>query len=426
LALLAFLLFAQVAVADGLEREMLKQAPRLLEQLRKKGYQNVGVLKFRVQKGKGSLSDSAGPINLTAARCLELALVLANDVEKPLGIIQDASAVAARLRGASYLTEAGRRKLFAARYPLAWGNQQVAADAFLTGVVRIKSKLKDLTVDIQAFGKAGGAPRRVAQFTATMSAAGLAESGESFLLRGAFEGGKVEVVEAKAVQVAARVKSGEAKYPLADSAAPVALEIYYGRKQVEVKTQNGQARIREPRRGQKVTFVLRRRVRSKERYGVVLKVNGENTLYRQRLKDVECRKWILDPGDPPSAIEGFQKDGKTAGEFRILSRAESKDQEVYYGEDVGTISLVVFREQRDRNRSGGDLSYEAEDLAVLQRGLFPRKKPLNLAALQFQLREDGSRGLIGEGEKVESKVRHVSFTPDPVPVMTATITYYRP
>jgi hypothetical protein len=33
---------------------------------------------------------------------------------------------------------------------------------------------------------------------------------------------------------------------------------------------------------------------------------------------------------------------------------------------------------------------------------------------------------IGEGERVESKVRQVPFTPDPVPVMTATITYYRP
>ena len=47
----------------------------------------------------------------------------------------------------------------------------------------------------------------------------------------------------------------------------------------------------------------------------------------------------------------------------------------------------------------------------------------------FRLREGGrgeSRGLIGEGQRIGAAVRPIEFQPDPTPVMSATITYYRP
>jgi hypothetical protein len=63
----------------------------------------------------------------------------------------------------------------------------------------------------------------------------------------------------------------------------------------------------------------------------------------------------------------------------VLSRAESKKDEIYYGADVGTIALVVFREKR-----GGDdklLSEDEEDRAAVYRGALPTARPPNLGAL---------------------------------------------
>ena len=37
-----------------------------------------------------------------------------------------------------------------------------------------------------------------------------------------------------------------------------------------------------------------------------------------------------------------------------------------------------------------------------------------------------TRGLIGEGQKVVSRVRTDTFNPDPTPVMSVTISYYQP
>jgi hypothetical protein len=62
-----------------------------------KKYRNVGVLKFLVaREGKKDFSDNAGTLNMLLARRLEVALVLANDRKNLLGIIRNASAVAAR------------------------------------------------------------------------------------------------------------------------------------------------------------------------------------------------------------------------------------------------------------------------------------------------------------------------------------------
>jgi hypothetical protein len=69
---------------------------------------------------------------------------------------------------------------------------------------------------------------------------------------------------------------------------------------------------------------------------------------------------------------------------------------------------------------------ETEDLGALTRGIVPAKTPRDLSALLAQLRESGRRGLVVEGEKAESKVQRVKFTPDPVPVMSATNRYYKP
>ena len=88
----------------------------------------VGVLKFLGAKDGGNLSDNLGTVNTLLARRLEVALVLANDPRNPIGIIDDASAVAARTPGANHRTPDGRKALFGAKYKLAWGDPQGARE----------------------------------------------------------------------------------------------------------------------------------------------------------------------------------------------------------------------------------------------------------------------------------------------------------
>jgi hypothetical protein len=428
---LAALILALLAGGPGaageetIDAALLRRAPRVLGYLKEHGHRKVGVLKFRVQKGGEPVSDRVGTLNLDLAARLEVALVLTTNIQAPLGIIHDASAVAAKIPGANHLTEPGRRALFAARYPLAWGGEQVEPDAFLTGVARLGPDLKTVTVSFLAFGRNSGKLEEVADFTATTDPPTLTAAGESFVLtRGLFDGGQVKLINA--VESALKVKTGQAVNPLQSAEAPVTLEIYYDGRRVPLEIQGGQARVREPREGQKVTFVLRKTDATPDRYGVVLMVNGENTLYRERLAPLHCQKWVLGPEQRAIPIAGFQVGEGRAEAFRVLSRAESARSLMDYGSDVGTISLVVFREASGRG-APLTLDEEAEDLEAVERAALPAKPPENLSALRLQLHQGSlNRGLIVEGPQIGAAIRRVEFRPDPTPMMSATITYYRP
>lgn len=141
--------------ADELERQLIHAAPALLKFAQEKGYKNVGVLKFRIKKGDRPGTDRAGTLNTNLALRTELALILANSVREPLGIVHDASAVAAKIPGASHLTQEGRQKLFTAKYPLAWGTESVEPDAFFTGAVAMDADLSSMTVALVAFDRSG-------------------------------------------------------------------------------------------------------------------------------------------------------------------------------------------------------------------------------------------------------------------------------
>jgi hypothetical protein len=409
---------------------LLKNAPKVIRYLKDHGYKNVGVLKFRVKNGEQPISDHVGPLNLNLADRLEIALVLADDVRKPIGIIHGASAVAATLPGANHLSKVGRQALFRGRYPLAWGNQDVEVDAFLTGVVVVDSDLHQMTIGIGAFGKDGEALDRVVEFQATTDASALVEVGESFLIRGAFDSGRTEVVrEREVVTTAARVKAAQETNPLQDPEAPVALEVYYNNQRVPLRLRDGKALIPEPGEGQAVVLVLRKVDKTPGKYGVVLSVNGENTLYKERLSPLRCWKCILSPDTTSITIRGYQTGDRTGEAFRVLSPTESRANLMNYGADVGMISMVVFREARGKKKPIA-LDDEAEDLAALTGGRYPKKPPENLAALKFQLRSgagnSSNRGLIAQGKEIGARIRRLQFQPDPTPVMSTTLTYYRP
>jgi hypothetical protein len=431
-----------VAGAGTLNEELLRSAPRVLDYLKAHGFKTVGVLKFRVQDAQGSVSDRVGPLNLNLATRLELALVLTTDIQNPLNVIRDASSVAARLPGVNHLTPDGRRALFDGRYRLAWGDTEMAADAFLTGVVAVGPDLHELTVAILGFGRESTVLEPIVRFTAALDPPVLVDLGESFLTRGMFDGGRIAQAPAQVIDSAVRVREGAQTHPLFDPSAPVTLEILYDDRPVALETRDGTAFVREPREGQAVTMVLRKRDATAIRYGVVLAVNGENTLFKERTSPLTSSKWVLSPEVPEIRVRGYQSKEREAEAFRILSPKDSKRDLVSYGPDAGTIQLVVFREEPTPGRSTTSSELEPsqapeaapraepEDLAVLNHGIFPQGQPASLAALRAQLpvsaNAPANRGLIRQGTAFASTISRVAFRPDPTAVLSAKIIYYRP
>ncbi len=370
LGMSALLLAPAAQAQDSLERGLLGQAPTLIKYFKDKGYKNVGVLKFLVSREGQAFSDNVGTLNLLAARRLELALILANDPQLPVGIISNASDVARKITGANHLSKEGRERLFTGQYPLAWGTDKVQPDAFVTGTTEVSKDLRTLIFSLFCFDRTTNKLVPVGEdFKVANTTNRLSETGDSFVLRGVFDDGDTEIVKAKnqdkAYQEAVKVQQDQAKHPGQYEDLPVLLEVRYANKKIPLEFTGGKAFIPEPREGQSVEFGLKHDG-SKNRYGVVLKVNGENTLGKERLPDLTCRKWVLEPGLGPWAIRGYQV-GDELEKFRVASIAESKQREIHYGHDVGTITMTVFREQKIKGRPKLILDEKAAYETILQK-----------------------------------------------------------
>ncbi|QDU76775.1 hypothetical protein Pan97_38320 [Bremerella volcania] len=430
--------------ADDLEKQLLKQGPLIMEQLKLRGYKNVGVLKFRVKKGNEDSSDAVGTLNLRLTKKLELALVVANDARNPMGLVGDASKVAAQIPGASHLSTEGRKKLFSREYPLAWGEEEVVPDAFLTGVALISSDLRTITVGILGFDQTSDSLFPVAKFQATPDLEDLLDSGESFTVRGVFDDGSLAMTQEErkdkateeALTTSLTVKQEtedksepfESKvHPLNSSDAPVELEIRYDNQVQDIEFRDGAAFVAEPQEGQTVMLVIRRKSNN-NRLGLVLKVNGENTLGRETVADAQAKTWVLEPDRKEWGFQGYYDSANNTMErFKVLSQAESKAKEIDYGEFVGSISVSIFPEQKVKPKVSTELlTDEGEDFQILTQGDFPSEKPSNLGALKQQLAQNVTRGLISNGETEGQTLGTTKFVKDSIPIMTATVKYYSP
>ena len=428
--------------AQTITEGMQKQLPSIIKFLNEKNLKNVGVLKFRVTKANTSeASDSVGPMNSLLADRLELGLILANPFEESqqLNIIEGASDQVAKINGANHLDESGRQKLFDHNYTLAWGDEKVNADAFITGGVRIRRDNVSAKVILLYVSKDGGEIQPIGKpFDAKLDPQSLSESGSSFVLRGAFDKApsktafkqtqkqKHEAIKKEVV----RIKSQQTSFPLNDSSAPMSLEIRYDGQVVPVEMRGGEAFVREPREGQIVELVLIRNPSANGRLGAVLKVNGENTLYRSTVRDFDGPKWIFSPEHKRTMVKGYQIDKNRVDKFKILSDEESKLRAMDYGRNVGQIQLTVFPEMTGPDPNEFILDEDEEDLVAMFRGVHPRQQPKNLGALKHQIRLAGksgpqTRGLIVGGESANNKINIVKFKPDPTPLMSVTITYYK-
>jgi hypothetical protein len=421
------------AAPETLEQAFVRQGKALIQHCKAKGYKNVGVLKFQVNTDGKSWSDNVGTMNMLLANRLEVALVMGNEARAPVGVIRNASAVAARTKGANHLSEEGRQALFEASYPLAWGNSQVKADAFITGAAALSPNRKTLVVQLVVIDRQ---ENKLAPFGKKLSvrneASKLAEMGQSFAIRvrGAFDDDKKDGEEAtyakesKALdQAAAYAKTQPSDTP---AAQPVQLAVYYNGKRVPMKRQGNKFVIPEPSENTRVKLLLTRDG-DQARYGVVVKVNGENTIFRQKLPDPQCRKWILGRGAKPFPIDGFQLDNKKHVRFKVLSPYESENGKVNYGDDVGQITMTVFREATKPPPQPSPLApdyQEQKSAAVVKAAHLPENKE-SYGALLASLQQQAARGLLGAGEAVDRGFNTTPFTADPTPVQTLIVVYFK-
>lgn len=447
--IVALLISQSVSAAETtLEEAVVVAAPKILKYCRDKEYQNIAVFKFQVDVDGKGYKDNAGTISYSLCDRIELALLLQNKSTQPIGIINNANAVAEKVRGANHLVANGRTPLFAAKYPLYWGKAKVSPDVILSGFLKVGDSPDQLILHLCAVAD-GGKVDNFLKLTFRNQPEKLAEMGQSYVMRGLFDEPAPDAapaaptkpnlkLEKSILYDAASIQKQDVIHPLSKpNECPVGLEVFYDGKTVPIEIRGGKAFIPEPNEHQKVHFSIKH-VGKGGRFGAVLKVNGLSTIDKDLRPDVACRVWIMDKTDPAIAIRGFQLDNAKAEEFRVSSLAESARNEVRYGRDVGTITLTVFREGAGlpqppppppeyRGEIPAGPAYEHVVNVVTS---IKKPEPIKAETSTFEnLQNDmlGSlKGLIEDGGKsIQSKVQSVPFVRDPIPVETLTIVYYK-
>lgn len=342
----------------------------MVQYLHRHKIENVGVLKFEVKDGSAAPSMHAGLLNGKIAEELEVALTMSVPDDVPLGVIHNATAAAFKQDPhAGCETPAERRKLFDRDYPLAWGKESVKAGAFLTGRVSLgldkdgKSDPKSTLVEVRAFDKTGDVIKTWNLEVKTDRVL-LADSGKGFKLSKKPLGGK-DLGLAPAEEADIRALDGGAGV----EAYPVSLKILYDGKEQGLSADAGAGklncfRIAPPQVGQSVSLVVKNE--GDKKVGVVLCVNGLNTLYQEPEGcPADMHKWVLEKGQE-YLIEGFEgEDHKSVYPFEVVSPDAAKvaDEPFADSELIGLITMHVLPE--------GDASEPAEVLTG--KGLrFPR------------------------------------------------------
>jgi serine/threonine protein kinase len=421
---------SEKAELPSLDLALMKHASQILKDLWQKTNHpdnrlHLGVLKFLVQTKNNPPSDNAGPLNLWLPSRLEAALVLSLPPnEEKVRILQNASAAVVNHsnRRANHLTEAGRRAFFGANllYPCCWGTKDVPADAFLIGLVQIDPQTERATVQVQAFDSTGRI-QEICDFEAAAGPRTLTEAGISFVVPPTLSNQETKTLQDSAHLSAADLERTPAvalaTRPLLDG-APIEFDILYNGKRVEP---DEKGLVAEPGEEDKVSFRLKHRGRDKITYGVVLRVNGRNTIFpgAREPDDFRSFKYIVGPG-ADVLIEGFQEDDDTRRSFGVRAIAQNERDALNYGPPVGLFTVVIFRARAEGEPADSRALPTAAERCVA-RGLMSLPiKPNSLAALQAELSEAeapykaASRGLIVKGEEKQS-LKVIEFSPKEAP-----------
>ena len=386
-AALAVLCAGSARAADNMDKALNGHASQIIHYLEEHRIHNVGILKFRVQKGKQPVSFRVGPLNANLAGRLETALYLADKVQPPVGIIHDADSVAAAKKLPSYTNPAGRRALFEQACAVAWDAPPVTADLFLTGVVIVAPDLKKANVTIEAINPRTAGEENVLSFQVATDRSLLTDLNESFQVSSrqlrrrtrAVDLDEDAVRDANALNDGTKKISQEASsttaQPTSGSSpsgdALIAYEIRYDNRAQTVApdpNSQGELQVAEPNENQAVSIYVKSL--AQERLGLVLMVNGVSTLYEQKDEPSKCLAWVL--AREKSMIKGYQVDNQTFKPFRVLSAADS--EAVSYNENTGLVQFFLFHEGgsaaiADNDPGAGDNPSAGQARSISLRGM---------------------------------------------------------
>ena len=439
---------------ESLNVALKENAPKLLEEVRKRGYKNVAVLKFLVADSEGTPRADVGTLGRSLSDRLEVALTISLPDDDKFGIIAGASdgVVASDNKRVDHNTEEGRKALFsigAKYFHLAWKpTEEIKPEAFLTGVARFSKDHRTISVEVQLVERK--ALTTICKFTATSDARTLTDAGLSYATaRGAkFEEALVKVdntapsSDDNAEKLRDKVKAAVAEW----DAAPVQLEILYDGVPQKVGAETGEAyssatvlRVPAPVNDKVMKVTFRLTSRTDERVGVVLRLNGRNTIFEQRGDPVSNYKWILEKKGQSITIKGFQKNNDEDQPFKVLSAAESQAAALNYGESAGLIDLIVFRGVPKPESAVVEGKNDPTLVALGIRGamkLTGQPEASSLKTFKEQLERETVKeaadigregGIVTKGETSDKNpIKTVEFFPSPYPVSSSTIRYYSP
>ena len=298
---------------------------------------------------------------------LENALIWAWNPEHPVQIVTNASkTAAAKMPHANYKSPASRKALFDIFYelPLNVANRHVKVDAFLMGVVGIDDGFRSTTVLVQAFDNRNPVSYEdVLKFEVPSDRYLLADLGQGFstirrgphMMRGDDDLGSdlggthitdpLGIVEVESSPSDTQVSSAfTTDSPTSDF--PVELRITYNGKDQTLQQEADSAqnwKLDDPEEGDQVLFHVKNL--TDERLGIVLLVNGVNTLFEEYVEDKPAYKmsrWVLEPG-VQYCIKGYYKeDMKQYTPILGLSEEKSKEAMEVLGDLGGYVNLYVF------------------------------------------------------------------------------------
>jgi hypothetical protein len=365
---------APAARADNIDLGLIKKAPEILKYLKEHDYKNVGVLRFQVQKGRGKSSYSAGPLNGNMATRLENALLMEIDPKTPVGIIRDASLVAAAKAPGQHWNEGSakdRAGLFDYAYPLAWGDNKVKADAFLHGRVKLSEDMRTTTVHIACFDRKSEKEHEVCAIEVKTDRTVLADAGQSYVLaRGLVKKRRGEAKDANSLDdllnddAAKNAKDRDdgnnnngKKNGSALTNEYLDFEVCYDDQPQQLTgdaSEGGELRIAPPRTGQTVSFRCKNKTR--DDIGLVIYVNGTSTLEMMRDPPENCRRWILPANDKSYWITGYVDENDVRTPFKIVGPGNDLVKNEL-AEKLGQIEVVVFLKGEDQpvNNNGGEM-----------------------------------------------------------------------
>jgi hypothetical protein len=409
--------------ADEMDKALLAKGDELMDLLKKHGWQNVGVLKFELQRGgkKGPIEPQRGRLNGVMATRLENVLILSDDTEKPIGIVCGAGDLAAtRDAKATYQTAEGRRALFAHTYPLAWGKEKVKVHAFLTGLVQLSPDMKSATVFIKAFEQKD--PEKVIElmkFETKTTLALLSDMDLDFIAQRTIATDKKpketvkpeppknedELIRFALDSVPEGTKLGEPS-TTPNVSKPDPKKVIDPKEVADPKRSLLESEVLEfgvyyndklvPRIGNQISppdikkQVIHIGLKSKERIGVVLRVNGVNTADGDaEVKDANLyARWVLEP-NKPYAVYGWYREGKERDFEAVEMKQVQENPALVIASKLGKIELDVFRE--------GAIKLAQRKLPCLSE---PANgdggpAPATLAALQAKVEKTQARALKG-------------------------------